>query len=418
MKSSELKDVHNEVLKEDKSEDLFNIYEMLNKKKLENFVAQQSEGDLQYPPGFTPCDRSEVNSKLDQPNEFSGKGAALADSTASHKDNVNVSSCSGNFKCVITPKIGGSMLQLVEDLIKVGQTMGYKMEGYMNDIAKIETKMEQVDLFSIKSCWGNLTFDYVVSSSVGNSDRWKGDVIVMDDFNEVRSKEERYGSVFNARGVAAFNSFISTGGLVEVPSGGYSFTWSHKSTSKMSRLDRFLISEDLISSCPNLSSLILDRYISDHRPILLRELSLDYSPTLFRFFHNWLDLEGFEAFVADTWRSINIIDSNAMLKMEKKLKLLKGHIRVWVKEKKFSALNLKKDLKNKLSAIDSSIDKGKTTSASLEERLVIMNNLISLEKMESSKLAQKAKVKWSIKGDENSKKFHGIINKRRNNLAI
>ncbi|GJX53515.1 RNA-directed DNA polymerase, eukaryota, reverse transcriptase zinc-binding domain protein, partial [Tanacetum coccineum] len=33
-------------------------------------------------------------------------------------------------------------------------------------------------------------------------------------------------------------------------------------------------------------------------------------------------------------------------------------------------------------------------------------------------LAQKAKIKWSIEGDENSKYFHGIINKHRSNLAI
>ncbi|GJZ69041.1 hypothetical protein Tco_0632591 [Tanacetum coccineum] len=32
-------------------------------------------------------------------------------------------------------------------------------------------------------------------------------------------------------GAAAFNSFISARGLMEVPTGGYSFTWSHKSAS-------------------------------------------------------------------------------------------------------------------------------------------------------------------------------------------
>ncbi|GJW73970.1 RNA-directed DNA polymerase, eukaryota [Tanacetum coccineum] len=47
-----------------------------------------------------------------------------------------------------------------------------------------------------------------------------------------------------------------------------------------------------------------------------------------------------------------------------------------------------------------------------------MNDLINLEKIESIELAQKAKLKWSIEGDENSKKFHGCINKKRNNMAI
>nr|GEY14336.1 RNA-directed DNA polymerase, eukaryota [Tanacetum cinerariifolium] len=167
-------------------------------------------------------------------------------------------------------------------------------------------------------------------------------------------------------------------GLVEVPSHGYSFTWSHKSSSKMSRLDRFLVSDDLQRTCHNLSSLTLDRYLSDHRPIILRELNIDYGPMSFCFFHNWFELEGFESFVADTWRNIITTESYDMLKMAKKLKILKGHI----------------------------------------HRMAIMNNLTSLDNMESIELAQKAKVKWSIEGDENSKFFHGIINKRRNNLAI
>nr|GFD18875.1 RNA-directed DNA polymerase, eukaryota, reverse transcriptase zinc-binding domain protein [Tanacetum cinerariifolium] len=86
-----------------------------------------------------------------------------------------------------------------------------------------------------------------------------------------------------------------------------------------------------------------------------------------------------------------IIEPNAMFKMAKKLKILKGHIHVWVKGKRASASNLKKDLKNKLFNIDSLIDKGKVSSAILEDRLDTMNKLASLENMESSELAQKAK---------------------------
>nr|GEV33867.1 RNA-directed DNA polymerase, eukaryota [Tanacetum cinerariifolium] len=63
---------------------------------------------------------------------------------------------------------------------------------------------------------------------------------VMGDFNEVRSSDERLGSVFNLSSVRAFNSFISVSGLVDVKMEGYSFTWSHPSASKMSKLDRFL----------------------------------------------------------------------------------------------------------------------------------------------------------------------------------
>ncbi|GJT28614.1 RNA-directed DNA polymerase, eukaryota, reverse transcriptase zinc-binding domain protein [Tanacetum coccineum] len=310
-----------------------------------------------------------------------------------------------------------------------------------------ETKIEQVELFDIRSCWGNLTFEFVVGPLVGNSggilcvwdsnmlhkenhtisdyfiaimgkwlpndknlliisvyapqelsekkmlwqylvhviEVWNGDVIVTGDFNELRTADERFGSIFNVRGAAAFNSFISTGGLVEVPSGGYSYTWSHKSAAKISKLDCFLISEDLMSNCPNISSIILDRYLSDHRTILLRELRLDYGPTPFPC---------------------------------KKLKILKGLIRSWVKDKKDKAYILKNSLKKKIADIDSLLDNGEASSLTLEDRSNVMNNLINLERMKSIELAQKAKIQWSIDGDENLKNFHGIINKNRNNLAI
>nr|GEY12985.1 RNA-directed DNA polymerase, eukaryota, reverse transcriptase zinc-binding domain protein [Tanacetum cinerariifolium] len=174
-----------------------------------------------------------------------------------------------------------------------------------------------------------------------------------------------------------FTPCDNSANINKVPTGGYSFTWSHKSAAKMSKLDRFLVSEYLMSNCLNLSAVILDRYLSDHRPILLRETYVDYGPYPFRFFNYWFELEGFDSFVADTWRINNILESNAMLKLIKKLKLFKGY-------------------------------KGEATSAMLDERLNIMNDLISLENNVSLELAQKAKIKWAIEGDENSKFFHGI----------
>nr|GEY37642.1 nucleotide-binding alpha-beta plait domain-containing protein [Tanacetum cinerariifolium] len=142
-----------------------------------------------------------------------------------------------------------------------------------------EIKIEIIELFNIKMCWGNFTFDYVYSPSVGNSggilcvwdprmfhklnsmiydyfamirgewilkdkviliisiyapqdlsekkslweyltmviDNWNGEVIIMGDFNEVHNQAERYGSNFNIQGANAFNSFISGERLEEVP---------------------------------------------------------------------------------------------------------------------------------------------------------------------------------------------------------
>nr|GFC04632.1 RNA-directed DNA polymerase, eukaryota [Tanacetum cinerariifolium]GFC04634.1 RNA-directed DNA polymerase, eukaryota [Tanacetum cinerariifolium] len=179
----------------------------------------------------------------------------------------------------------------------------------VNFLSLQETKIESITLFDVKCCWVNFAFDHVYSPAVGNSGGifyvWEKSsfkkinstvsdyfvmirgtwVIVMGDFNEVRYKNERYGSVFHAHGADAFNSFISNANLQEIPLGGSAFTWCHRSASKMSKLDRFLMSEGLLSVNPNFSAITLDRYLSDHRPIMLRESFHDYGPIPFRSFH-------------------------------------------------------------------------------------------------------------------------------------
>ncbi|GKB31878.1 RNA-directed DNA polymerase, eukaryota [Tanacetum coccineum] len=112
---------------------------------------------------------------------------------------------------------------------------------------------------------------------------WNGDVVIMGNFNEVRTQAERYGPIFNMQGANAFNSFILAAGLEKVPLGGCSFTWCHKSAKKLSKLDRFLISEGLMRSCTNILASTLDCYLYDHRPILMREAHFDYGPIPFRF---------------------------------------------------------------------------------------------------------------------------------------
>ena len=349
----------------------------------------------------------------------------------------------------------------------------------VNFLSLQETKMESIDLFDVKNCWGNFAFDYVFSLAVGNSGgilcvwekasfklinstisdyfvmvrgkwvssgisfliisvyapqelsekrmlwdylghviaNWKGEVIVMGDFNEVRYKNERYGTLFNVQSADVFNRFILNSNLEEIPLGGCSFTWCHRSASKMSKLDRFLVSESLLSVFPNLSAITLDRYLSDHRPIMLREMSYDYGPIPFRLFHYWFEIDGFEKIVVNSWSDESVVESNPMLKLMYKLKLLKKNIRVWNGSRQ-SFSNKKNTLKKDLRDVEMSIDKGNMTEDILNTRKNIIKEMNELEKLHGMEVAQKAKIKWAIEGDENSKYYHGILNKKRNQLSI
>nr|GEV80527.1 RNA-directed DNA polymerase, eukaryota, reverse transcriptase zinc-binding domain protein [Tanacetum cinerariifolium] len=71
------------------------------------------------------------------------------------------------------------------------------------------------------------------SISSGHFKAWKGEVVIMGDFNDVRCISNRLGSVFNARGAQMFSSFIVDSGLVEINLGGCHYTWCHKFATKI-----------------------------------------------------------------------------------------------------------------------------------------------------------------------------------------
>nr|GEX72544.1 RNA-directed DNA polymerase, eukaryota [Tanacetum cinerariifolium] len=175
-----------------------------------------------------------------------------------------------------------------EDGVCVGKHVHERVE-VLNDTHESTCsghfKKSEVPRKAKKMLWDYLSF------VIGN---WDGEVVIMGDFNEVRDISERFRSIFNKRGAEAFNSFIVNAGLVEVPLGGCSFTWCHKFAKKMSKLDRFLIFDNLMCSCPSISSTSLDRFLSDHRPIIMREAHYDYGPIPFKFFHYCFELDGLD----------------------------------------------------------------------------------------------------------------------------
>nr|GEW24395.1 RNA-directed DNA polymerase, eukaryota [Tanacetum cinerariifolium] len=133
----------------------------------------------------------------------------------------------------------------------------------------------------------------------------------------------------------------------------------------------------------------LDRHLSDHRPILLHEAHTDFGPTPFR-----------------------------MVRFKKKLQDLKSIIRSWVKDKRVTNSGAKVSIRNELHVIDKELDNGVVSDASLLRRLELNRHLNEINAIEAKDFIQKSKVKWAIEGDENSKFFHGIINKKRSQLAI
>ncbi|GJT71104.1 hypothetical protein Tco_1030390 [Tanacetum coccineum] len=142
------------------------------------------------------------------------------------------------------------------------------------------------------------------------------------------------------------------------PFGGYSFTWLDKHASKISKLDRFLLSDGLLDLFPNLSDLIFHRHIFDHKPIILKESHMDYGPTPFRLFHSWFLEQDFAYVVEDSWNNDGVHASYVMILLKKKLKSLKQTLKTWSIQKMSIKEHGRRVLQDYLLEIDSRLNNG------------------------------------------------------------
>ncbi|GJU97579.1 RNA-directed DNA polymerase, eukaryota [Tanacetum coccineum] len=407
------------------SHDPFNIYDLLHKKP-KAVEKEPTSSSIPFPPGFTPEGGTRVQNahKTQEDHDQSvGKSNGCSSRITECTQKVDEQLSSKSFDNDRKKLEGGSILGILEEMIKVGQTMGFSMDGCANDMEKT-IRTQGVD--------GNSLFEDVVSEANGNSggilcvwdprffhkdhhiisdnfialygtwrpnqtklllisvyapqavslkrilwsyltsliNRWNGECIVMGDFNEVRRKEDRWGTSFNVFGTRVFNQFISSAGLVEI------------------QLKDPILLGLSIGSFEN-------EHLSDHRPILLREVNVDYGATPFRFFHSWIDFPGFDLMVKQKWESINLYDKNGMIRFKKKLQFLKKEIRAWIADHKKRQTSNTHLLKSKLSDIDKSLDNGDNASNLMELREEIVNQLQNVQNTSTRDFIQKAKIPFN-----------------------
>ncbi|GJX32994.1 hypothetical protein Tco_0242849 [Tanacetum coccineum] len=84
--------------------------------------------------------------------------------------------------------------------------------------------------------------------------------------------------------------------------GGRKFTRISDDVLKYSKLDRFLMNDGFNSLRGNLSVVALDRKLSDHCPIVLKDVELDFGPKPFRVFNVRMDEADFNLIVKEAWK--------------------------------------------------------------------------------------------------------------------
>nr|GEZ12517.1 RNA-directed DNA polymerase, eukaryota [Tanacetum cinerariifolium] len=126
----------------------------------------------------------------------------------------------------------------------------------------------------------------------------------------------------------------------------------------------------------------------------------------------------FHSVIEDSWNNDGISASNSMFLLKNKLKFLKQRLKEWSSIKRRNKDHERKVIQYSLIEIDLRLDKGNGRPDDLTKRANLFRDLKDIDHKDSIDLAQKAKIKWAVEGDENFKFFHGIVNKKIRHLAI
>jgi exonuclease III len=149
-----------------------------------------------------------------------------------------------------------------------------------NDLSRcyIVNVYAKCDISAKRRCWG----DILMSKRGFGEGLW----CVLGDFNSVRDSNERRGVSQLASGgfsteMVAFNSFITSLDLVDMPLVGRTFTWFHPNGISMSRLDRLLLSSSWADVWGVPTVWVLSRDVADHCSLVLKYSNSDWGPKPF-----------------------------------------------------------------------------------------------------------------------------------------
>ncbi|RVW91467.1 hypothetical protein CK203_038548 [Vitis vinifera] len=218
------------------------------------------------------------------------------------------------------------------NLLKFSKALGFATEGVEGEILKLLLRLKtRRDQGKKKGLLGLTRFDREVkklewSVNYDGKTRKKG---VVRSLGVGRFLE--WGAL-NARGAAGGVVVYWDSRVLElIGMEGGPFTWNGGLNNQaMSRLDRFLVSEDWEGHFNGVVQSTLPRPVSDHFPILLDGGGVRRGSVPFRFENMWLKEEGFKDLLKGWWQGLGFSGSFSFILAEK-LKALKAILKSWNK---------------------------------------------------------------------------------------
>nr|GEU98378.1 RNA-directed DNA polymerase, eukaryota, reverse transcriptase zinc-binding domain protein [Tanacetum cinerariifolium] len=382
-----------------------------NGESIHSDVANKVQGEETYQKTeeIKEVDGSDLD--LSCPSGFKHFNARKCSSSSSISSKTR--KCSPSFrKYRIKDVMGISIIHEMSRLIEIGEKLGYDVKGKWENSNEVFYMINIYGPHEIaaKSSLRSRTSDFIQTH--------EGHFIIFGDMNEVRDESERYGTVFSIVEAQTFNSFIDDAGFIDLPLGGRSYTWMNKAGTKMSKLDRFLVSNYVMDAFPDLKGTALAPGWSDHIPLMLHSEKVNYGPVPFKIFYSWMQRDGFKEVIKTAYEECSQGYSNQCLTFHEKIKFIKQKIKDWSHNLRRGDVSHYQEVELRLIEIEEKIDKRVASDEERQKMMKLLKECDDLNKLQEMDTFQKARVKWDVEGDENSKFFHGILKQKRNQQMV
>ncbi|XP_058761161.1 uncharacterized protein LOC131634509 [Vicia villosa] len=159
-----------------------------------------------------------------------------------------------------------------------------------------------------------------------------GDWLLGGDFNAIKKRSERFGTSTSANKLEwrEFSNFIEDVGMIDVPCKGKKYSWFSANGKSKSRLDRFILDGNIVSSWGVVGQFIAQRDVSDHCPVWLVVDKEDWGPKPFKFNNEWFNNKDFTCFVEEEWKAIKVSGRGDFV-FKEKFRIVKDRLKWWNK---------------------------------------------------------------------------------------
>jgi hypothetical protein len=249
-------------------------------------------------------------------------------------------------------------------------------------------------------------------------------LILGGDLNILLSEDEHWGGASpSGLNNAFYRDLFASNNLIDVLPTCLIPTWRNGrsgSDSIARRLDRFLVSDQLLTQARLSKSWVELPFVSDHAPVFLQlQATTVHKAYPFKFNHHWLADPDFSLIAHNVWKNPCFLQEvNPQQRMVWKLKVIKAHTKAWYKAKKEKENHNLIKLEFEISQLIKKSSRGALSAEDSEHltALEFSRNIILREEENSWRLRSRAT--WLRSGDANTKFFHKVASFNRNKKFI